>query len=145
MPWPGTSSARRRISTRSGTAWSGCATRIATRVPAAAPAPLRDGAVADDTNQGYGLAFVLLACACARKAGFAQAQAWMDETWDLLEARFWDPGAGLYADEADAAWPLGDDRGQNANMHLCEAMLWPPTRRTAGGAGWIAPCCWPTA
>jgi mannose/cellobiose epimerase-like protein (N-acyl-D-glucosamine 2-epimerase family) len=83
---------------------------------------LRDGAPEDRTNHAYGLAFVLLACASARRAGHDTA-AWMDETWALLEARFWDAGAGLYRDEADAAWRFSDYRGQNANMHLCEALI----------------------
>jgi hypothetical protein len=47
----------------------------------------------------------------------------MDETWALLEARFWDADAGLYRDEADARGTFSDYRGQNANMHMCEAML----------------------
>ena len=47
----------------------------------------------------------------------------MDETWQLLEQRFWDVQAGLYRDEADPDWRFSAYRGQNANMHLCEAML----------------------
>ncbi|HET7359186.1 MAG TPA: AGE family epimerase/isomerase [Rhodanobacteraceae bacterium] len=84
---------------------------------------VRDGVPEDRTNHAYGLAFVLLAGASARKAGIAEAVPWMDETWKLLEARFWDAGAGLYRDEADADWRFSGYRGQNANMHLCEAML----------------------
>src|SRR6218665_2262705 len=30
---------------------------------------------------------------------------------------------GLYADEADCHWTVTDYRGQNANMHACEAMI----------------------
>jgi len=84
---------------------------------------LRDGQAEDRTNHAYGVAFVLLACACGRKAGITETTAWMDETWDLLEQRFWDAEAGLYRDEADADWHFSDYRGQNANMHMCEAML----------------------
>ena len=40
-----------------------------------------------------------------------------------MEQRFWQTQWGLYADEADANWRLTDYRGQNANMHACEAML----------------------
>jgi mannose/cellobiose epimerase-like protein (N-acyl-D-glucosamine 2-epimerase family) len=47
----------------------------------------------------------------------------MDETWQLLEQRYWDAQAHLYRDEADARWHFSDYRGQNANMHMCEAML----------------------
>jgi mannose/cellobiose epimerase-like protein (N-acyl-D-glucosamine 2-epimerase family) len=84
---------------------------------------LRDGQVEDATNHCYGVAFVLLAYSTALKAGIDDARAWMDETWHLLEARFWEPLHGLYRDEADAHWTFSDYRGQNANMHMCEAML----------------------
>ncbi|MHA6205298.1 AGE family epimerase/isomerase [Dyella soli] len=84
---------------------------------------LRDGRPEDRTNHAYGVAFVLLAYATACKAGIAEAQAWMDETWQLLEARYWDAAAGLYRDEADEHWNFSGYRGQNANMHMCEAML----------------------
>jgi mannose/cellobiose epimerase-like protein (N-acyl-D-glucosamine 2-epimerase family) len=83
---------------------------------------LRAGVPEDRTNHTYGLAFVLLAYASARKAGLDTA-AWMDETWDVLETHAWDPAHGLYRDEADAQWRYSDYRGQNANMHLCEAMI----------------------
>ncbi len=83
----------------------------------------RDHRGEDDTRHAYGVAFVLLAYASALKAGEAAARGWMDETWALLERRFWDAGAGLYRDEATPDWAFSDYRGQNANMHLCEAML----------------------
>lgn len=90
---------------------------------------LRDGRAEDTTLHSYGLAFVLLAQACARKAGF-DTDAWMDETRALLERHAWDAGHGLYRDEADGDWHYSDYRGQNANMHLCEAMIaaWEATR-----------------
>lgn len=84
---------------------------------------LRDGVAEDRTNHCYGVAFVLLAYSTALKAGIQEAAAWMDETWRLLENRFWDADAGLYRDEADADWRFSGYRGQNANMHMCEAML----------------------
>ena len=84
---------------------------------------LKDGEPEDRTNHCYGVAFVLLAYACGHDAGVPEAQAWMDETWDLLERRFWDAGAALYRDEASADWVFSGYRGQNANMHMCEAML----------------------
>ena len=65
---------------------------------------LRDGVVEDDMNHCYGVAFVLLAYACGVKAGIEEARGWMDETWNLLEQRFWEPEYGLYKDEADAQW-----------------------------------------
>ena len=84
---------------------------------------IRDGVPEDRTNHCYGVAFVLLAYSTALKAGIDDVVPWIDETWGLLEARFWDADAGLYRDEADAQWNFSDYRGQNANMHMCEAML----------------------
>jgi mannose/cellobiose epimerase-like protein (N-acyl-D-glucosamine 2-epimerase family) len=40
-----------------------------------------------------------------------------------MEYHLWEPRHGLYADEASANWQLSSYRGQNANMHVCEAML----------------------
>ena len=84
---------------------------------------IRDGVPEDRTNHCYGVAFVLLAYAHARMAGVAEAADWMEEVWTLLEARFWEAEHGLYRDEADADWNFSAYRGQNANMHMCEAML----------------------
>jgi mannose/cellobiose epimerase-like protein (N-acyl-D-glucosamine 2-epimerase family) len=83
---------------------------------------LHDGVPEDRTRHAYGMAFVLLACASARKAG-ADTAAWMDEVWQLLESHFWDADAGLYRDEAAPGWRFSGYRGQNANMHLCEALI----------------------
>lgn len=84
---------------------------------------LHDGQPEDRTQHAYGAAFVLLAYATALKAGIAEARLWIDETWQLLETRYWDNDAGLYRDEADPQWRFSGYRGQNANMHLCEAMI----------------------
>lgn len=82
------------------------------------------GVPLDATNHCYGLAFVLLAYSHAFGAGVQEARAYIDETFDLLEARFWDAQYGLYADQANADWSTLDPyRGQNANMHACEALL----------------------
>lgn len=78
----------------------------------------------DATNHCYGLAFVLLAYAHACRAGMLEARGWIDDTFSLLDAHFWDAEAGLYADQASADWRTRDPyRGQNANMHCCEALL----------------------
>jgi len=80
--------------------------------------------VLDGTNHCYGLAFVLLACAHALMAGVSEAREYLGETFALMEARFWEPEHGLYADEASADWSvLQPYRGQNANMHACEALI----------------------
>lgn len=83
-----------------------------------------EGSVTDGTNHCYGLAFVLLAYSHALMAGESEARAWIDETFELMERRFWDAKYGLYADEASADWSTLDAyRGQNANMHACEALI----------------------
>jgi len=79
--------------------------------------------VLDATNHAYGLAFVLLAHAHAHMAGLSGAHAGIAQTFNLLEQRFWEPQHCLYADEATTDWHLSPCRGQNANMHLCEALL----------------------
>ena len=80
--------------------------------------------VLDGTNHCYGLAFVLLAHAHALMAGIEEARPGLEETFALMEARFWQPEYGLYADEASADWRvLSPYRGQNANMHATEACL----------------------
>lgn len=81
--------------------------------------------VEDGTRHCYGHAFVLLAAAGATKAGIGGAKALVSDVYDLLEARFWDSDAQLYVDEirADGWHGIAPYRGQNANMHMCEAML----------------------
>ncbi|RTL44321.1 MAG: AGE family epimerase/isomerase [Burkholderiales bacterium] len=79
--------------------------------------------VLDATNHAYGLAFVLLAHAHATEAGVAGARQGIEATFALMEQRFWEPAHQLYADEATPDWRVGTYRGQNANMHACEAML----------------------
>jgi len=79
---------------------------------------------ADDmTQQAYGYAFVLLAYAAAKKSGIINNNEPLFKVYDLLEQRFWQAEFGLYADEINTDGVLSDYRGQNANMHLCEAMI----------------------
>ena len=79
--------------------------------------------VQDGTQHCYGLAFVLLAHAHALMAGVTEAAAGLEATWALMEQHFWEPEHGLYADEATPDWLLRPYRGQNANMHACEATI----------------------
>jgi mannose/cellobiose epimerase-like protein (N-acyl-D-glucosamine 2-epimerase family) len=79
--------------------------------------------VLDAAQHCYGLAFVLLAFAHAHAAGIPEARGWLDETYELMDRRFWQPEYGLYADEATPDWQLSGYRGQNANMHAVEACL----------------------
>lgn len=78
----------------------------------------------DSTRHCYGMAFVLLAYATAFESGIGEARRGIGQAFDLMEEHFWLPDAGLYADEANADWSvLSPYRGQNANMHTCEALL----------------------
>jgi mannose/cellobiose epimerase-like protein (N-acyl-D-glucosamine 2-epimerase family) len=78
----------------------------------------------DQTNHCYGLAFVLLAYSSAVKAGITEALPWLQQTFELMEQHFWSASDGLYADEASADWKtVSPYRGQNANMHSCEALI----------------------
>jgi mannose/cellobiose epimerase-like protein (N-acyl-D-glucosamine 2-epimerase family) len=78
----------------------------------------------DETNHCYGFAFVMLAYATAYKAGVEEAKPWIQETFDVMEKHFWDAEFGLYKDEISSDWQdVSPYRGQNANMHSCEALL----------------------
>lgn len=78
----------------------------------------------DATNHCYGLAFVVLAYATALKAGLDEAKGYLEETWELMERHFWSEKDKLYKDEISPDWKtVSPYRGQNANMHSCEAML----------------------
>jgi mannose/cellobiose epimerase-like protein (N-acyl-D-glucosamine 2-epimerase family) len=85
---------------------------------------LKNHVVLDDTNHCYGLAFVLLSYSCAAKAGIESANEYIYETFDLMEQHFWLEQHGLYGDECDGSWStMSPYRGQNSNMHNCEAMI----------------------
>lgn len=72
----------------------------------------------------YGHAFVLLAYARAAEAGIDGAEEYLEETYDLLMDRFWESEHGLCKSEYDGDFETASEyRGQNANMHTCEAML----------------------
>jgi mannose/cellobiose epimerase-like protein (N-acyl-D-glucosamine 2-epimerase family) len=77
-----------------------------------------------DDNITYGIVFVVLAYAHAVMAGIDEAREWLAEAVETLDRHLWDENAGLYADKASADWSKVDPyRGQNCNMHACEAML----------------------
>lgn len=86
---------------------------------------LEDGKVSDATNHCYGLAFVMVAGATALLAGVEEGRTSIENAWQLLERYYWDQAYGLYRDEANADFSMiSPYRGQNANMHTCEALLW---------------------
>jgi mannose/cellobiose epimerase-like protein (N-acyl-D-glucosamine 2-epimerase family) len=88
----------------------------------------------DNANITYGLSFVILAYSTAIKAGFPRP-----EPDSLKSSRPWRRGfsmrvRGLYADQTDATFStVAPYRGQNANMHACEAMI---AAYEATGEGW---------
>jgi sulfoquinovose isomerase len=72
----------------------------------------------------YGHAFVLLAGASAKVAGHPDADRLIADVSGILDARFWEPGPGAYAEEFREDWtPFSLYRGQNANMHMTEALM----------------------
>jgi mannose/cellobiose epimerase-like protein (N-acyl-D-glucosamine 2-epimerase family) len=80
--------------------------------------------VSDATNHCYGHAFVLLAYASALKAGIAGVKQHLEDTFELVEERFWDADYQLCVDQISPDWlEIDPYRGQNANMHMCEAMI----------------------
>ena len=82
-----------------------------------------DGKPVDRTRSAYGHAFVLLAYARAAAAGLDGAEADLAATHRLIDERFCD-SAGMLRSDCDPEWVEREPyRGQNANMHACEASL----------------------
>jgi len=82
-----------------------------------------DGEPVDRTRSAYGHAFVLLAFARATEAGVDGAADDLAATRDLIGRRFRDD-AGLLRSDCAPDWSEREAyRGQNANMHACEAFL----------------------
>lgn len=72
----------------------------------------------------YGHAFVLLALSRAAEIGIGRAQSELQDVSGLIDERFWEPEHDLCASEYDPDWTrVVPYRGQNANMHACEAMI----------------------
>ena len=80
------------------------------------------GHIEDATVMAYGQAFVLLAKAHAFSVGCATREEVAD-TFDRMNEAFFKPADQAYADEITPEGTLLDYRGQNANMHMCEACL----------------------
>ncbi len=78
----------------------------------------------DTRKLAYGHVFVLLAGSSAYAAGHADGATVIDTATEVLNTRFWEDDAGLFADEWNADWtPFSTYRGMNANMHGVEALL----------------------
>jgi len=94
---------------------------------------LEGGSITDHRVMAYGHAFVILAAASCVKTGISEASKVLSDTYDFMETYFWDADGGAYTDERDNTLAhLSPYRGQNANMHMCEAALaaWQATRDT---------------
>jgi len=83
-----------------------------------------DNAPADTSKQAYGHAFVLLAASGAKVAGHPDAARLLSDVSTILSEHFWEDEYGAAAESFTAGWqPLELYRGQNANMHLTEALM----------------------
>jgi len=95
------------------------------------------GDAVDGTKSAYAHAFVVLAAASGTVAGREGARELLDEALAVLDARFWEPGPRLHADERSADWSVLDPyRGVNANMHAVEALL--AAHDATGDGEWLA-------
>lgn len=77
----------------------------------------------DKTQQAYGYAFVLLMYSRCFEYKITESDEGIYRLFELLEQTFWQQSFGLYADELSVQGELSEYRGQNANMHICEAMI----------------------
>ena len=84
----------------------------------------KDG-VKDATLHCYGHAFVLLAFSISNKVNSNKHIHLVYEIFNYIENTFWDFESKLYVDEIDPidTTKKSPYRGQNANMHMCEALL----------------------
>jgi len=80
--------------------------------------------IRDGRAMAYGHAFVMLCAASCVSAGINEAKPLIQQTWDFLEKHFWQADHQAYADELNQELSVLDPyRGQNANMHSCEALI----------------------
>lgn len=80
--------------------------------------------IVDGDNYCYGVAFVLMAYARTFEAGVKEVYDYIQETFELMEKHFWREEDQLYVDVIDEKLEeVSSYRGQNANMHCCEAMI----------------------
>lgn len=78
----------------------------------------------ESTKLAYGHAFALLAVSKAYQSGIKKAFGLIEYIYNILESYFWDEEHQLYMDELNEDWSKTSPyRGQNANMHMCEALI----------------------
>jgi sulfoquinovose isomerase len=82
-----------------------------------------NGTPSDDSKQAYGHAFVLLAASAGLIAGF-DSRKLLDDALSVLMERFWSDDEEMFVDTWNREFSeLEPYRGQNANMHLVEALM----------------------
>ena len=80
--------------------------------------------IEDPERSAYAHAFVLFALSTAAEAGVPRAEAHIQETFETIDEHFWEDEHGLCKGKLDADWnEVEAYRGQNANMHTCEALI----------------------
>lgn len=85
---------------------------------------LDDHGVTNGSKQAYGHAFVLLAASSAKLVGHPLADKMLADVTQVINTRFWDDKTGSVKDEYNQDWSqLLPYRGQNANMHMTEALM----------------------
>nr|WP_295892146.1 AGE family epimerase/isomerase [uncultured Devosia sp.] len=85
---------------------------------------LDDNGVTNGSKQAYGHAFVLLAASSAKLVGHPLADQMLADVTNIINTRFWDEQSGSVKDEYNQDWSqLLPYRGQNANMHMTEALM----------------------
>ncbi len=84
---------------------------------------LRGDKPADPRKQSYGHAFVVLAGAMAHRAGVAGARALMEDAIDVCEKQFFRGGDLALNTASEDFAEVTAYRGQNPNMHFCEAFI----------------------
>lgn len=83
-----------------------------------------DDGVTNGAKQAYGHAFVLLAASSASLVGHKLARQVLEDVTQVINTRFWDDKTGSVRDEYSQDWSeLLPYRGQNANMHMTEALM----------------------
>ncbi|HEY0032715.1 MAG TPA: AGE family epimerase/isomerase, partial [Devosia sp.] len=83
-----------------------------------------DDGITDGSKQAYGHAFVLLAASSAKLVGHPLADQVLADVTQVINYKFWDEERGAVRDEYNQNWSeLLPYRGQNANMHMTEALM----------------------
>ncbi|MEY2993343.1 MAG: hypothetical protein RL357_278 [Pseudomonadota bacterium] len=92
-------------------------------LPSGLSAWTRSGSSIEDASvMAYGQAFVLLAWSHAKQIGLATDRD-VATVYDRMNQAFYEPAHQAYADEITPSGVRIAYRGQNANMHMCEACL----------------------